>query len=305
MPINIHIRQLEAFLAVAKTHGFTEAAAQLYLTQPTLSSQIQRLEQTLGLPLFLRSTRKVELTDAGRDFYPIAEQVVCRLTKGMKELQAMAEGKQGRITFAALLTVGASLIPAAMNAFSQRYPDVTVEYLEENDEPIYQRVLNGDIDFGIGVAPVNQDEVIFTPVYKDYLFFVCSKTHPLAELTEIGWEQIVEWPFIAMKQGNSLRKLTEQGYAMTERELRPVQEASYQTTILGMVANNIGVSVLPSSLKFMFEHPGVQLITIKEQLHRNIGIMTRKNETLMPAARRFIAVLLELVESNRSLLPPI
>lgn len=305
MPVHIHVRQLEAFLAVAKTHSFTEAASHMYLTQPSLSAQIRRLEQIVGLPLFFRSTRRVELTEAGKLFYPVAEQVVSRLMKGMKEIHAMSEGKQGRVTFAALLTVGASLVPAAMSAFSQRYPQVIVEYIEESDEPVYQQVMNGDIDFGIGVSPKSQDEVSFTPVYKDYLFFVCSKSHPLAGLTEISWQQIVQWPFIAMNIGSSLRQLMEKGFSMTGKNLLPVQEAAYQSTILGMAANNIGVSVLPSSLKFMFEHPGVKLITIKEQLYRSIGIMTRKDDTLMPAASQFINVLLELVEANRNLLPPI
>lgn len=233
----------------------------------------------------------------------MAERVLSRLERGMQDMRALANGQRGRICFAALLTVGGSLIPAAMAAFQARYPDIGMEYLEESDEPIYQQVMAGEVDFGISVAPVNVDDVAFQPIYKDYLYFVCSPRHPLANATEVSWHQIVEWPFIAMKSRTSMRKLTEQGFAMTDRAMEPVQVATYQSTILGMVANDIGVSALPSSLKMMFRRDDVCLIPIRERLYRDIGVLTFRRRELSPAAGHFIDVLKEVVEANRSLLP--
>ncbi|MCS2608477.1 LysR family transcriptional regulator [Halomonas dongshanensis] len=300
---NVTARQLEAIIAVADMGSFTEAAEKLHLSQPSLSQLVRQLEQTLGVRLFERTTRRVSLSVAGREFLPVAERVLSRLERGMQNMRAFAKGQQGQISFAALLTVGGSLIPAAMAAFQARYPNIGLEYLEESDEPIYQQVMAGDVDFGVSVAPSNLDDVNFHPIYKDYLYFVCAPDHPLAGEEEVSWHQIVEWPFIAMKPRTSMRGLTEQGFAITGKPMEPVQVAGYQSTILGMVANNIGVSALPSSLKLMFRRDDVCLIPIRERLYRDIGVLTSRRRELTPAARGFIDVLMELVEANRSLLP--
>ncbi|WP_141439911.1 LysR family transcriptional regulator [Vreelandella titanicae] len=300
---NVTARQLEAMIAVADLGSFTEAAEKLHLSQPSLSQLVRQLEETLGVRLFERTTRRVSLSAAGQAFLPVAERVLLRLERGMQNMRAFAKGQQGQISFAALLTVGGSLIPAAMAEFQKRYPTIGLEYLEESDEPIYQQVMAGDVDFGVSVAPVNSDDVNFHPLYKDYLYFVCSPEHPLAGEDEVSWHQIVEWPFIAMKARTSMRRLTEQGFAMTNKPMEPVQVAGYQSTILGMVANNIGVSALPSSLKLMFRRDDVCLIPISERLYRDIGVLTSRRRELTPAATGFIDVLMELVEANRSLLP--
>ncbi|MFM2481888.1 LysR family transcriptional regulator [Celerinatantimonas sp. YJH-8] len=301
--MNISSRQLEAFLAVAELGSFTQASEQLHMTQPALSHQIRQLEDSLRIQLFERTTRKVQLTAAGHMFLPAAERVISRLQSGLSDMHALAAGRSGRVSFAALLTVGASLVPAAMANFQQRYPQVALEYIEESDEPIYQQVLNGDIDFGIGARPRQIEEVEFVPIYQDYLHFVCSPRHPLANREEVSWQEIVRYPFIAMKQGTSMRQLMEKGFAMTSEPLLPVQTAIYQSTILGMVACDLGISVLPSSLKLMFERNDVQLIPIKERLYRDIGFICSAKRPLSTAARELIDVIQQVVSQNRGLLP--
>ncbi|WPC76155.1 LysR family transcriptional regulator [Vibrio porteresiae] len=301
--MNITSRQLDAFLKVAELESFTEAAELLHLTQPSLSSQIRQLEHTLRIKLFERTTRKVVLTEAGQTFLPAAERTLHRLNSALKDMHNLADGQTGRVSFAALLTVGASLIPAAMAQFQQRYPSITLEYIEESDDPIYKQVQSGDIDFGISALPKPIDDITFTPIYKDYLYFVCSPRHPLATKREVSWQEIVENPFIAMPRGTSMRILMERGFAMTDVMLEPVQTAVYQSTILGMVANDIGVSVLPSSLKLMFERNDVCLIPVKERLYREIGLMVSNKQPLSTAAQRLVDVIWDIVGKNRSLLP--
>lgn len=301
--MNINARQLQSFLRVAESGSFTEAAEQLHMTQPSLSHQIRQLEHMLRIKLFERTTRRVMLTEAGSAFLPAAERILNRLESAVRDMHNLAEGQTGRVSFAALLTVGASLIPAAMAEFQRQYPNVTLEYLEESDEPIYQQVNNGDIDFGIGAMPRQVDEIIFTPIYKDYLYFVCSPRHPLAKSREVSWHDIVQSPFIAMKTGTSMRSLMEQGFAISQTPMQPVQTAIYQSTILGMVACDLGVSVVPSSMKLMFERNDVCLIPIKERLYRDIGLMVAQNRPLSKAAQELVDVILQIVGENRSLLP--
>ncbi|MBF9002818.1 MULTISPECIES: LysR family transcriptional regulator [Vibrio] len=301
--MNISSRQLEAFLKVAELESFTEAAEKLHLTQPSLSSQIRQLEHTLRIKLFARTTRKVVLTEAGATFLPAAERTINRLNSALRDMHNLADGQTGRVSFAALLTVGASLIPAAMAEFQQKFPLITLEYIEESDEPIYKQVANGDIDFGISALPRPIEDINFTPIYKDYLYFVCSPRHPLAESKEVSWQQIVQSPFIAMQGGTSMRMLMERGFAMTDVMMEPVQTAVYQSTILGMVACDLGVSVLPSSLKLMFERNDVCLIPIKERLFRDIGLMVSKSRPLSKAAQTLVDVIYDVVGQNRNLLP--
>lgn len=301
--MNVNARQLQSFLRVAQLGSFTEAAEQLHMTQPSLSHQIRQLEHMLRIKLFERTTRRVILTEAGNAFLPAAERILARLEKAVRDMHSLAEGQTGRVSFAALLTVGASLIPAAMASFQRQYPNVTLEYLEESDEPIYQLVNNGDIDFGIGAMPPQNDDIIFTPIYKDYLYFVCSPRHPLAKCSEVSWHDIVKNPFIAIKSGTSMRSLMEQGFAITHTPMQPVQTAIYQSTILGMVACDLGVSVVPSSMKLMFERNDVCLIPIKERLYRDIGLIVATSRPLSKAAQELVHVILQIVGENRSLLP--
>lgn len=301
--MNISSRQLEAFIAVADLLSFTEAAEKMHMSQPSLSQLMQQLEMNLEASLFIRSTRKVRLSEAGKSFYPVAERVLNRLTRGVQDLRDLQDGQVGRVSFAALLTVGASLVPAMMAEFKERYPKVVLEYIEESEEPIYRQVSNGDIDFGIGVLPDTLEEVSFSPIYKDYLYFVCSPNHPLANADLVSWQQIVNYPFLALKSGTSMRKLTEKGFALTDVLFKPIQEAVYQSTILGMIACDLGVSVLPSSLKLMFERDDVCLIPIKERLYREIGVIVAKNRELSKASKDLIAVMNQLVNENRALLP--
>lgn len=301
--MNISSKQLQAFLAVAQLQSFTLASEQLHMTQPALSHQIRQLEDILRVKLFERTTRQVHLSQAGKTFLPVAERVISRLLSGVSDMQAMADGRAGRVIFAALLTVGASLVPEAMAVFAERYPQIAMEYVEESDEPIYLQVLNGDIDFGIGARPLHIDEVEFTPIYQDYLHFVCSPRHRLANRSEVSWHEIVQYPFIAMKPGTSMRQLMEKGFSMTNEPLLPVQTAIYQSTILGMVSCDLGISVLPSSLKLMFERNDVQLIPIKERLYRDIGFIFSKKRALSKAAYSLVEVINEVVGNNRNLLP--
>ncbi|WP_456297035.1 LysR family transcriptional regulator [Vibrio sp. AK197] len=301
--MNINARQIQSFIRVAQLGSFTEAAELLHMTQPSLSHQIRQLEHTLRIKLFERTTRRVVLTEAGQTFLPAAERILTRLESALRDMHSLADGHTGRVSFAALLTVGASLIPAAMAEFQRQHPKVTLEYLEESDEPIYQQVINGDIDFGIGAMPRQVEDIIFSPIYKDYLYFVCSPRHPLAEYSEVSWHEIVQSPFIAMKTGTSMRNLMEQGFSMTSVPMEPVQTAIYQSTILGMVACDLGVSVVPSSMKLMFERNDVCLIPIKERLFRDIGLMVAQKRPLSKAAQELVNVIMQVVGENRSLLP--
>ncbi|MUK68924.1 LysR family transcriptional regulator [Aliivibrio fischeri] len=301
--MNISLKQLESFIAIAETKSFTEASERLFLSQPSLSNQIRQLETMLDVKLFIRTTRLVELTEAGRIFLPSAERALHGLSTGINEIKDLAQGRAGKVTFASILTVGASIVPLVMRDFQKSNPKIVIEYIEESDEPIFQRVLSREIDFGIGAAPTNQQKIDFKPIYRDYLFFVCALDHPLAELKEVSWEQIVQNPFIAMKSGMSMRHLMEKGFALTDTPLNPIQTATYQSTILGMIACGIGVSVLPSSLKLMFNRNDVKIIPIKEPLFRNIGLITPSSSELSIAAQEFIKVFELVVSNNEQLLP--
>lgn len=306
MSINVHFKQLEVFLALHELGSFTEAAERLHMAQPSLSYQLKQLEYYLGTALFERTTRRVILTAAGRLFLPTAEQIVRQMTKSIGDIKALAFGASGRVSFTALLAEGASLVPAAMSAFHARYPDIQLNYVEEGDEPIGDQILRGDIDFGIGVRPpyFNANNIHFAELYRDYLYCTCALDHPLAQQEQVSWFDIVKYPFIVMERNSCLLPLIEQGFALAQTTLTPEHKVHYQSTALGMVANNMGITVMPASLQFLYCRSDVKLVPIREDIYREVGILTDDRRSLALAAKRFTEMIHRIVVEDEALLPP-
>lgn len=306
MSINVHFKQLEVFLALHELGSFTEAAERLHMAQPSLSYQIKQLEYYLGTSLFERTTRRVVLTAAGHLFLPMASQIVRQMNKSIGDIKALTSGASGRVSFSALLAEGANLVPAAMSAFQAQYSDIQLHYIEEGDEPLWDQILRGDIDFGIGVRPqyFDAEHIHFAELYRDYLYCVCSLDHPLATQEQVSWTDIVKHPFIVLERNSCLLPLIEQGFALTQTTLHPVCKVHHQSTALGMVANNMGVTVMPASLRFLYWRQDVKLIPIREDIYREVGILTDDRRAPAPVAQRFIETIQRIVVDNETLLPP-
>lgn len=147
------IRQLRYFLAVAQEGQFTKAAGRLHMAQPPLSQQIRQLEGELGVVLFKRSGRHIELTDAGQVLAVRAEQILDLVGSAKRELGDLTQGRRGSVSVGAVSSCGAFLLPRYIRDFHEKYPDITFQVWEGNTYRIMDLVDKGIVDIGIVRTP--------------------------------------------------------------------------------------------------------------------------------------------------------
>jgi LysR family transcriptional regulator, carnitine catabolism transcriptional activator len=143
----VNSRQLAAVLAVSEFRSFIAAAAHLGVSQPALTLTIKRLEQTLGLPLFLRSTRQITLTVAGREFVSMAERVLTDLKLGLQSLRELTEHRRGQVIVSSLMALKMSSV---ITEYTRRFPGVEIQLREGFRDDVREDVRSGLADFGVG-----------------------------------------------------------------------------------------------------------------------------------------------------------
>ncbi|NGN64681.1 LysR family transcriptional regulator [Streptomyces sp. A7024] len=242
------LRQLSAYAAVARAASFTAAAAQLHVSQSSLSRAVADLERQVGAQLLERDTRNVQLTAAGVEALRIAEQIVNAHRSGMKELQRFLLGESGTVAVATLPSVAAVLLPGVISGFRERRPRVAVQIMDGLEQSVLGRVLAGDADFAITTGePSGQLE--HRPLVRDRFVAVLPEGHPLAERGEqeaVGWEELAREPFLAVGRESSVRRLVDAAFAQVDARTAPAAEAGSVATVGGLVAAGLGVTALPA-----------------------------------------------------------
>lgn len=298
------LRQLAAYVAVAKSAGFTAAAAQLHLSQSTLSRAVADLERVLGVRLLERDTRNVQLTAAGVETLRVAEQIVDAHRSGMKELRRYLLGESGVVAMATLPSVAAVLLPGLISAFRRERPEVSVRIMDGLERAVLGRVLSGDADFAVTTVGAASDRLEHRPLIRDRFRAVLPEGHPLAERDELTWEDLAAEPFLAVGPESSVRRLTDAAFAQAGAGAAPAAEASNVATVGGLVAAGLGVSALPA-LVLPLLGPGrvVHRELVAPVVERRLDVVVRARRTLPPAAAAFLDLLEEARAEGRDVPP--
>lgn len=298
------LRQLAAYVAVAKSAGFTAAAAQLHLSQSTLSRAVADLERVLGVRLLERDTRNVQLTAAGVETLRVAEQIVDAHRSGMKELRRYLLGESGVVAMATLPSVAAVLLPGLISAFRRERPEVSVRIMDGLERAVLGRVLSGDADFAVTTVGAASDRLEHRPLIRDRFRAVLPEGHPLAERDELTWEDLATEPFLAVGPESSVRRLTDAAFAQAGAGAAPAAEASNVATVGGLVAAGLGVSALPA-LVLPLLGPGrvVHRELVAPVVERRLDVVVRARRTLPPAAAAFLDLLEEARAEGRDVPP--
>lgn len=292
--MDANLRQLSAYVAVAKAASFTAAAAQLRVSQSTLSRAVADLERVLGVRLLERDTRNVQLTAAGLETLRVAEQIVSAHESGMKELRRYLLGESGVVAVAILPSVAAVLLPRLISAFRRQRPRVTVRIMDGLERAVLGKVLSGDADFAITTVGGRQDRLEHRPLIRDRFHAVLPEGHPLAERDEVTWEDLAAEPFLAVGAESSVRRLTDAAFAQAGTGATLAAEASNVATVGGLVAAGLGVSAMPA-LVLPLLGPGriVHRPLVAPVVERRLDVVVRARRTLPSTAAAFLGLLEE------------
>ena len=293
--IDLLLQQLEAFVQVAASGSFRAAAAQIGVSQPALSRTIGAAERTLGARLFDRDTRHVEITAAGRELLPIAQRILRDFDGALSELGEFMQGRSGRVTVAALPSVGAALVPEAMVTLRRTNPAVEFTLIEAPADALLAAVEEGRADLGLSVRPAPQQRLRYQHLLDDPMVLLCRADDPLAARPSVPWSVFAQRPFISSAPASSIRQITDAVFVQKRLTLRPTLEYPSVTACGALVAAGLGIAALPRLTLVLANLQGLAAAPlVRPQASRAIGIVTRIGRTLPPVARAFMATLLEL-----------
>ncbi|VVD96989.1 LysR family transcriptional regulator [Pandoraea terrigena] len=300
--MNITIKQLRAFAAVADAGSFTEAATRLYLTQSGLSLLVKELEGELGVRLFDRSTRRISLTVAGADFYPLALRVLQDLDSAVNSALQLQDVQRGAIRIACTPLYSAGLMPAAMDAYKREFPAIHIKLLDSLNEVALQRVASDEVDFSVApTRPISQN-IVQQPLFRDRFRLICPVNHPLVSGRRVSWKEALQFPFVTLPTDYTRQLQADLAAHSPSLILRPAQQVAFLTTALGMVKFGHGIAALPSSAIHMVAFFGLAAVDVEAPVvDRQICFFQRRGKTLSPAAESFREFLIRFTSDLSSL----
>jgi DNA-binding transcriptional LysR family regulator len=299
--MNIKFRQLQGFVAAAKAGSFTGAARQMAITQPAFSQLIRELESTLRVKLFDRTTRRMELTEAGHRFLAMVERPFDDLHEAYKHVTEMASGTRGRMAFASLHSVAFGFVIQALARFKLRYPAINVRLIESNNSDLVERVLNREVDFGIGTLPVPRRELTFRKLLEDEVLLVYPASHPFAKQRNVGWRDVASEPVVLMPKGSSARELAERGFAASHITRDPDYEVVNMVTALSMVRARLAITFMSALAFKQLNTKGLRTSRMREPRPiRSIGIIARVDRPLSGVAQTYVDLLVSATQQGAS-----
>jgi DNA-binding transcriptional LysR family regulator len=287
--INVSLRQVEVFLAVAQTLSFSAAARQCHLSQPALSANVKRLEEGLGARLFDRHTRKVTLTAVGREFLAIATGMTENMQQSLGRMREFVAGKRGRLVLAAAPSVAASFVPQLLAEYLRDHPDIEVEFHDELSDICLEMLRKGVADVVLAAFEPNAQDLVQRELLRDPLVMICPADHPLAARASVSWRDVQAYPHVVMNRTSNLRLVVEAEFARYGFRLRPSFEVAQVGTMLGLIAANLGIGALPQSLIHNVSMKGVVHRRISNKAaYRTICAITLKDRAETPALPPFL-----------------
>ncbi|PKM44156.1 MAG: LysR family transcriptional regulator [Gammaproteobacteria bacterium HGW-Gammaproteobacteria-1] len=285
------ISALQAFLAVAETASFSQAAERLFLTQPAVSKRIAALEAELGTALFDRVGRQVGLTEAGRALLPRARRIVDELEDSRRAIANLSGKIEGRLSFGTSHHIGLHRLPPVLRAYHQRYPQVALDIQFMDSEQACQAVLRGELELGVVTLPTVTPPSLETQVvWHDSLAVVVAAGHDLAGKARPTLRDLAQWPAIMPAHGTYTREIVEAAFRREGLAPQVSMSTNYLETIKMLVAVGLGWSVLPRTM-LDAQLAALELPALK--LERQLGLVTHTGRSLSNAARALQQLLLE------------
>ncbi len=282
--MNIELRQLRYFVAVAEEMHFGRAARRLHMTQPPLSQAIQALEANLGAALFLRTRRSVALTAAGDALLPEARRLLLHAEALPALARRAAAGETGTLSLAFVSIADYNLLPDALREFSAAYPAVQVSLQEATTDIQLEMLAEGVIDAGIVIAPLpdtTMREIDYLPLLSEPLVLALPEHSPHARRGKISLKQLADEPLVIFPRriGPRFQDLILNCFHDAGITPRIGQEAIQMQTIVSLVSAGMGFALVPQSVSNL-KRPGVQYRALQEASPKvEFGLAWRRDNT--------------------------
>lgn len=286
--MTLSYRHLRAFAAVARDGSVTRAAAELNVSQPALTQTINALERIAGTRLLDRGPRGITLTAAGQEFLTVAEQLIEITDRALADLRNLSEVRRGLVSVAGLPSVASGFLPKIVARFRTRHPNVRVIIHDGLADDIGEAVRRGHCEMGLTCLLAPDPDFDTQTVTDDDMMLLCPRDHPLASAPRVGLAAIARHPFIGLSRQSSTRAVVDRAFASAGLYMSPDYEVQHSSTAGGMVAEGLGVTMLPRLCHSLVSAGNVVWRTIAEPpVRRNLTLVRLAGRSLSPAADAF------------------
>ena len=241
----MEVHQLRYVCAIADTGNFSRAAERCKVAQPSLSQQVQKLEEDLGVKLFDRLGRSIRLTEAGRAFIPRARAILEQMDAARTSAADKNADLRGSVTVGVIPTVAPYRMPGYASSFTKKFPDAKLRIIEDTTSVLVQGLRDLSIDVAILALPLRHKDLELFPIRTEPLFAVLRKNHPRARAKSLALKDLRGESFVMLRDGHCFRDLSLD--TCTRARITPniAFESGQFSSLLGMVATGIGVSLIP------------------------------------------------------------
>lgn len=286
--MNVSLRQLRAFIAVAAELHFTRAAEKLDLSQSSVSTLVHELESNLGLRLFDRHTRLLRITQAGAELLPLVKKAVADIDSVILNSSELKTLGHGRVSIAASSIQAALLLPRYIKQFCSEYPGVKVELYDVAEHEVPKMVRSGEVDFGIGTEADSRLDLAAKILSADAFVVVMRPDHPLARKREVRWAEMADIPLVGPRRGNPIRERLDATLALESIFLSRTHEVYLPLTMVGMVDAGIGLAVMSTAATKLATAIGLITRPLTHPvIKREVSLLVHADRSLSPTAQRF------------------
>ncbi|HRN63020.1 MAG TPA: DNA-binding transcriptional regulator OxyR [Luteimonas sp.] len=293
----MNLRDLKYLIAVADHRHFGRAAAASFVSQPTLSTQIRKLEDELGVSLVERAPRKVMLTPIGAEIVERARRVVAEIEQMKEAARRSQKPEAGTVRLGIFPTLGPYLLPHVVPGIRERFPDLQLLLVEEKSDELLARLRDGRLDAAILALPVHDDQLHHEYLFEEPFLLAVPEQHPLAKRQALGLDDLAHENLLLLEDGHCLRRQTLDVCALAGAHERAEFRATSLETLRQMVAANVGITLLPAlAVQPPVAHPrNIRLLSFKgTQPSRRIAMFWRRSSAMADFLSQLAATIRDL-----------
>lgn len=286
--MNITIKQLRAFITVAKYQNFTAAAQHLHLSQSALSGLIKELENTLGFQVFDRTTRQLNLSQLGEQLLPQAQRIIHELMVFESQITMFNKLEQGQVRIAVSQQFAASMMPMVIANFQKTYPHIQFTLIDCSVEMVLQRVQSMDVDFGLGAERAFDDDIKAEFLFELPFFVVMPSHHRLSQQSQVRWLDLQDEPMITLQGPFTKHLLQDLPETLAQVLKQPQYEVNFLSTAFALTKQGLGLTLcLPYASERVSQQGLVMKQLINPVIKRRFFLYQRTHRTLSPAMMAF------------------
>ena len=287
-----NLKAVQIFVVVAETCSFRKAAEILHRSQSAVSTQIKLLEEQIGVALFHRTTRRVQLTAEGEQLLGHAQRAVASLEMGLRQIKEAANIQFGNIAMGCVPSIAATVLPPVLAEFQRKRSGIHLELRELASAQLLETISKQEILFGIGPEVEQASDLDFMPITKEPIYALLPKAHWKIDQNSITLAELAPLPVILASSSAALRNTLNRELAMRGLEIKHSFEVIQVQTMLAFAQAGLGVAILP---QIMIPQPldeTLQALPIVDPvLERNLCLITLKGNSLSPAARELTSLI--------------